>query len=1072
MRLVFACRVGERAKLYPIFMRILFSVGSFGFLRNFEPALRLLAERGHDLHLMADRKDSVGGTKTLDLLLRDYPDRIRHSYAPARKDSMWQPLATQLRLTLDYWRYLDPRYDHSPSLRARGSSQAPALASRLTRSSLMRSRPALRAMRAVVSTLEHAAPHGHRIEAFLRKEKPDLLLVTPLLYFGSQQVDYVRAARALGIPTVLGVGSWDHLTTKGLIHEQPDRVMVWNEAQRTEAGELHGIPAERVTVTGAQAYDHWFVQRPALSRKAFCAKVGVPHDRPLLLYLCSSPFITPHEVGFVRRWIETIRASSDEVLRRAAILIRPHPQNADQWHDFDPGEYDAVGIWPRAGANPVDTEARADYFDSMFYSVAVVGVNTSALIEAGIVGRPVYTVLAEEFAGQQEGTLHFQHLKNVNGGLLTVAASLPEHVAQLADAVRRRPARDEKSRAFVESFVRPYGFDVAAAGRFVEAIEAQAAQPRPAPVPRRLSQRALAFLMRPLALAAAAHARRRRPAKAAATAGAPGRPARFMFAVSSPEFLRYFDSTMEMLVERGHHVSVAVNWLRERKKARLDELIGDPRIEVVGVIPKRGDMWTPMARAVRGTMDFVRYLDPRFADTPALRARMVRKSLPSLLEPLDRIRSLSSASVERLQRVLQRVERAIPVGERLLLFLDTHRPDVVVVSPLVDASSDQVDLVRASHAAGIRSVAAIASWDNLTNKGHMRVVPDLVTVWNERQREEATALHGVPAANVAVTGAQLFDRWFERQPSQPRDAFCAMVGLPTDRPIVLYTGSSVFIARSEFEVPFVRRWMGTLRRSGHPLLRDAAILVRPHPFNCDAWEHADFSELWPVAVCPRQRYTPAAESARASLFDSLFYSAAVVGINTSAMIEAAILGKPVLSLMTGDFAGTQEGTLHFRYLLPENGGFLRVASTLEQHAGQLAEVLRDPDVTRAQTMNFVRHFLRPHGLDRPCTPILVEAFERVAAAGPRSAEADTFGTKSLRVAVAPLAATMRAADRLGGVNAAKVAHDARRRTRKILYESYSTVRRGSRLAYSRMVKKPSRRAIKAVRLMLRGEESR
>jgi hypothetical protein len=57
-----------------------------------------------------------------------------------------------------------------------------------------------------------------------------------------------------------------------------------------------------------------------------------------------------------------------------------------------PAAYDAVGIWPRAGANPVDSEARADYYDSMFHSVAVVGVNTSALIESGIVGRPVFTV--------------------------------------------------------------------------------------------------------------------------------------------------------------------------------------------------------------------------------------------------------------------------------------------------------------------------------------------------------------------------------------------------------------------------------------------------------------------------------------------------------------------------------------------------------------------------------------------------------------------------------------------------------------------------------------------------------
>ena len=69
-------------------MKILFSVGNFGFLRNFEPALRPLAERGHDLHLVAERKDSVGGTRTLELLQPSYPERIRFSYPPSRKDAV------------------------------------------------------------------------------------------------------------------------------------------------------------------------------------------------------------------------------------------------------------------------------------------------------------------------------------------------------------------------------------------------------------------------------------------------------------------------------------------------------------------------------------------------------------------------------------------------------------------------------------------------------------------------------------------------------------------------------------------------------------------------------------------------------------------------------------------------------------------------------------------------------------------------------------------------------------------------------------------------------------------------
>ena len=243
---------------------------------------------------------------------------------------------------------------------------------------------------------------------------------------------------------MLGVGSWDHLTTKGLIHERPDRMIVWNEAQRVEAAELHRDPARH-------GHGHRRAGlRPLVRAAADVDARGVlregrrPADRPLLLYLCSSPFITPYE-SRVRAHVDRghSRIAPDPELRVAAILIRPHPQNAAAVAGLRSRRRSKrVGIWPRAGANPVDTDARADYYDSMFHSVAVVGVNTSALIESGIVGRPVFTVLADEFAGQQEGTLHFQHLKNVNGGLLHgCRRSLEEHCAQLAAgraAARRR----------------------------------------------------------------------------------------------------------------------------------------------------------------------------------------------------------------------------------------------------------------------------------------------------------------------------------------------------------------------------------------------------------------------------------------------------------------------------------------------------------------------------------------------------------------------------------------------------------------------------------------------------------
>jgi hypothetical protein len=1034
-------------------MRLLFSVNNFGFLRNFEPALRLLAARGHDLHLLAERRDTVGGMRTIENLERACPGRITWSYAPSRKQDVWQPLAQYVRLCLDYWRYLDTRYDRALSLRARAARQAPPFASALPAVPLLGSRVAMRLWTRAFHAIERALPPGEVVEGLLREQRPDLVLLTPLLYFGSQQVEYVRAARAAGIRTVLGVGSWDHLTTKGLIHEVPDRVVVWNEMQRGEAAELHGVPPSIVSVTGAQAYDHWFTQQPSGTREAFCARVGVPADRPLLLYLCSSPFITPHEVAFVRRWVAAIRASSDPALRRAAILVRPHPQNAEQWRDFDPSFDEALGLWPRAGANPVDTEARADYYDSMYHSVAVVGVNTSALIESGIVGRPVFSVLADDFAGQQDGTLHFQHLKNVEGGLLRTATSLAEHVAQLAGAVSG--GHDGTgSRAFIQAFIRPHGLDVPAAGPFVEVIEAEAAAPRPVPAGPSFSVRARRVLAYPLALAAkAAKPKRKAPARDDKDAGVAG-PAqlRILFVLSSPEYLRYFDTTMAALASRGHAVTVAVNQLRERKQARLADLVDDARIAVAGVVPGRGDIWLPFARAVRGTMDFVRYLHPRFAEAPALRARIRRKVLPPLLGPIDRVRSVSDATLGRWLAWLRACERAVPVSARVRAFIEAQRPDVVVVSPLVDAASEQVDVVRAAHACGVPVTAAIASWDNLTNKGLLRVDPDLVTVWNEIQKDEAVQLHGVPADRVAVTGAQLFDRWFDRQPSLDRAAFCRAVGLPGDEPFLLFTGSSVFIAKSEREVPFVRAWIAALRSSGDARLARMPVLVRPHPFNADAWVDADLSGLGAVAVWPRQRYTPAAESSRDSFFNSLYHCAAIVGINTSAMVEGAILLKPVFAVLTPEFAGTQEGTLHFRYLLPENGGFLRVAGSLPEHLAQLAQVLDAPEAVRAQTQAFVRRFLRPGGLDTPCTPVLAGRIEMLGREADRSPVRESLGTRTLRLLLWPVAAV---------VSWLHLGEDLPALGRRAMYDSWRGMGHGTRTVLKRALVTPARATVRA-----------
>jgi hypothetical protein len=463
-------------------MRVLWVMRHSGYVRNFESTLRMLCDRGHRVHLAFQGKvkyaqlDPAGIARQLS---DQYPG-FSFGDATLRRDA-WGLVGRELRLGLDYLRYLGPEYRDAPKLRARAAREAPAAVLNRSRRGFTSTTLGRRATAAWLSTLNRAIPPDPEVGAFLEKARPDVLVVTPLIEPGSPQAELLRSARALGIRTALCVASWDNLTNKGLIHGPVDLVTVWNDAMKREAVELHGIPASRVAVTGAPAFDHWFDWRPSTTREAFCARVGLPAGRPFILYVCSSKFVAPEEVPFVRTWVEAVRCSPSTSLRAAGVLVRPHPQNAEQWQGVDLRPLGDVSVWPAAGAAPVDAGTRSDYFDSIYHSAAVVGVNTTAEIESAILGRPVCTVLADEFRDTQEGTRHFHHLRKVNGGLLRVAHGLDEHLAHLDAAISAPDAGGSRGRSFVEAFVRPHGLDVPATPKLVEALEGLGRAPRPRP---------------------------------------------------------------------------------------------------------------------------------------------------------------------------------------------------------------------------------------------------------------------------------------------------------------------------------------------------------------------------------------------------------------------------------------------------------------------------------------------------------------------------------------------------------------------------------------------------------------
>jgi hypothetical protein len=463
-------------------LRVLLVLKHAGYIGVYAPLVEELAERGHSVHVAcvgADRE----GEATLKRLSA-HP-RIAYGGAPQRAPlDGWASVAWLARALGDLARYSHPRFAQAPALRNRTANkvethlQSAAGFDPLTRRLALRRARQLRARtdaelseQAIRRSgrLETGIPISRRVTAFVREQEPDVVLVSPLVDLASSLLEYLKAARHLRISTGICVASWDNLSSKGLLRFVPERVFVWNETQRQEAVELHGIPADRVVATGAARFDDWFAQRPSSPREEFLRRLGLDPGHPYVLYLCSSGFIVRDEAASVSRWIEALRGAEDERLRGIGVVVRPHPKRHKPWKGVDLSGFGNATVWPRLGSDSAPAEGRADFYDSIAHSAAVVGVNTSAMIEAAIVGKSVYTWLAPEFA--QEGTIHFHYLLHENGGFLHVAGTQDEHLAQLARGLSHESEEADRTRRFVESFVRPGGLARSATAVYADAVE-------------------------------------------------------------------------------------------------------------------------------------------------------------------------------------------------------------------------------------------------------------------------------------------------------------------------------------------------------------------------------------------------------------------------------------------------------------------------------------------------------------------------------------------------------------------------------------------------------------------------
>jgi hypothetical protein len=445
-------------------MRVLYILRSLAHFSYHESIIQPLASAGHALHLLFDKNWS--GNRALESVQTRLAgdNAVTLGWSLRRKD-IWRGVLSASRETLSYASYLT-RPDQSPYYTERWRGYLPAPLRWATSATAVRNLLARPSTQDRLRAYEQSVPPDAAITRWLKDHRPDILIASPVNMRFSEEVEYVKAAVALGIPAVVPVLSWDNLTTKGLFHIAPDLTLVWNQRQWAEATQIHHLPPEKVAVTGSPFFDKWLdADRFGVEREVFCGRVGLDPRQPFLLYLGSSANIARDETWLVRELANRLRQRP--VMPPINILVRPHPANARIYEQLDEG---TARVWPKHGALPESEESLRDFYNSLHHCAAAIGINTTGMIDAVIVGKPCLTLMTDHYRATQLQATHFRYL--LEADVLEIADSVDACLDRLAALLSGADSRAEARQRFVREFARPRGIDKPAGAVAAQVIEA------------------------------------------------------------------------------------------------------------------------------------------------------------------------------------------------------------------------------------------------------------------------------------------------------------------------------------------------------------------------------------------------------------------------------------------------------------------------------------------------------------------------------------------------------------------------------------------------------------------------
>lgn len=227
---------------------------------------------------------------------------------------------------------------------------------------------------------------------------------------------------------------------------------------------------------------------------------------------------------------------------------------------------------------------------------------------------------------------------------------------------------------------------------------------------------------------------------------------------------------------------------------------------------------------------------------------------------------------------------------------ERYKPDLVFSADIFSYLDTR--LMLEARAKNIPVVGMVRSWDNLTTKGVFRVVPDVLVVSNEIEKEEALTFHHMPAEKIQVVGIPIYDRYlhFREQPPHSREMFYKRIGADPAKRIVLFSPmGDRFFQKNTFDRDLIEILSENLPSTHQLLVRfppaDSVNLAGLKSLKNVIYDRPGVQLSSDSTFYKKNELTPHDDD---HLIDTLQYSDVIVVISTTLAIDAVVFDRPMV----------------------------------------------------------------------------------------------------------------------------------------------------------------------------------